>query len=55
MFPFISTGPTEWDTISINDEPMTIADINEEEIDSSDDSITSEESTNSSEERSVLQ
>ena len=48
----ITTGPTEWDTISLNDEPMSIADIIEEEIDSSDDSITSEESTNPSEERS---
>ena len=40
MFPFISTGPTEWDTISINDEPMSIADIIEEEIDSSDEDLT---------------
>ena len=45
----------EWDTISINDEPMSIADIIEEEIDTSDDSITSEERSNSNEERSVLQ
>ena len=49
----ITPGPTEWDTISIDDEPMSIADILEEEIDTSDDSLTSEESTNSSEERSV--
>ena len=42
----------EWDTSSINEEPMTIADILEEERESSDDSITSEESTDSSEERS---
>ena len=56
MFPMLSvpmtTGPTEWDIISLNDEPISIADIIEEEIDSSDDSITSEESTNPSEERS---
>ena len=55
MFPLVSVpitpGPTEWDTISINDEPMSIADIIEEEIDSSDeDANTSEESSNSSEE-----
>ena len=42
----------DWDTISINEEPMIIADILEEERESSDDSITSEESTDSSEERS---
>ena len=42
----------EWDTCSINEEPMTIADILEEEREASDDSITSEESTDSSEERS---
>ena len=42
----------EWDTSSINEEPMTIADILEEEREASDDSITSEESTDSSEERS---
>ena len=35
----------DWDTISINEEPMIIADILEEERESSDDSITSEEST----------
>ena len=47
----ITTGPTEWDTISLNDEPMSIADIIEEEIDSSDeDANTSEESSNSIEE-----
>ena len=59
MFPLISTpinpGPTEWDFISIDDEPTSTADIIEEEIDTSDDSITSKESSNSSEERSVLQ
>ena len=42
----------EWDTISLNEEPMIIADMLEEERESSDDSITSEESTDSSEERS---
>ena len=42
----------DWDTISINEEPVTTADILEEERESSDDSITSEESTDSSEERS---
>ena len=42
----------EWDTISINEEPMILADILEEEREASDDSITSEESTDSSEERS---
>ena len=42
----------EWDTCSINEEPITIADILEEEREASDDSITSEESTDSSEERS---
>ena len=42
----------EWDSIAINDEPVSIADFIVEEIGSSDDSITSEESTYSSEERS---
>ena len=42
----------EWDTISLNEEPMIIADMLEEEREASDDSITSEESTDSSEERS---
>ena len=42
----------EWDYIAINDEPVIIADFIVEEIGSSDDSITSEESTYSSEERS---
>ena len=57
MFPLLLTpinpGPTEWDFISIDDEPTSTADIIEEEIDTSDDSITSEESSNSNEERSV--
>ena len=57
MFPLFSVptnpGPTEWDIISIDDEPMSIADTIDEEIDTSDDSNTSEESSNSSEERSV--
>ena len=35
----------DWDTISINEEPIIIADILEEEREASDDSITSEEST----------
>ena len=52
MFPFISSEPMEWDSIAINDEPVSIADFIVEEIGSSDDSITSEESTYSSEERS---
>ena len=42
----------DWDTVSINEEPVITADILEEERESSDDSITSEESTDSSEERS---
>ena len=49
----VNPGPTEWDIISIDDEPMSIADTIDEEIDTSDDSNTSEESSNSSEERSV--
>ena len=57
MFPLFSVpvnpGPTEWDIISIDDEPMSISDTIDEEIDTSDDSNTSEESSNSSEERSV--
>ena len=52
MFPFISTESMEWDTIAVNDEPVSIADFIVEEIVSSDDSITSEESTYSSDERS---
>ena len=52
MFPFISSEPMEWDSIAINDEPVSIADFIVEEIGSSDDSITSEESTYSSDERS---
>ena len=52
MFPFISSEPMEWDSIAISDEPVSIADFIVEEIGSSDDSITSEESTYSSEERS---
>ena len=42
----------EWDSIAINDEPVSIADFIVEEIGSSDDSITNEESTYSSDERS---
>ena len=49
----VNPGPTEWDIISIDDEPMSIAVTIDEEIDTSDDSNTSEESSNSSEERSV--
>lgn len=42
----------EWDTLAVNDEPVSIADFIVEEIVSSDESITSEESTYSSDERS---
>ena len=52
MFPFISTESMEWDTLAVNDEPVSIADFIVEEIVSSDESITSEESTYSSDERS---
>ena len=52
MYPFISTESMEWDTFAVNDEPVSIADFIVEEIVSSDESITSEESTYSSDERS---
>ena len=52
MYPFISTESMEWDTLAVNDEPVSIADFIVEEIVSSDESITSEESTYSSDERS---
>ena len=52
LYPFISTESMEWDTFAVNDEPVSIADFIVEEIVSSDDSITSEESTYSSDERS---
>ena len=42
----------EWDTCSINEEPITIADILEEEREASDDASNIEENTDSSEERS---
>ena len=42
MSDFVSM---DWDTISINEEPIIIVDILEEEREASDDSITSEEST----------
>ena len=42
----------EWDTCSITEEPITIADILEEEWEAIDDSSINEESTDSSEERS---
>ena len=52
MYPFISTESMEWDTLAVNDEPVSIADYIVEEIVASDESITSEESTYSSDERS---
>ena len=52
MYPFISTESMEWDTFAVNDEPVSIADYIVEEIVASDESITSEESTYSSDERS---
>ena len=42
----------EWDTFAVNDEPVSIADFIVEEIVSIDESINSEESTSSSDERS---
>ena len=42
MSDFVSM---DWDTISINEEPIIIVDILEEEREASDDSITSEEGT----------
>ena len=42
----------KWDTSSVHDEPVITADILEEERESSDDSVTSEENIDSSEERS---
>ena len=58
MFPLFSVtinpGPTEWDIICIDDEPMSISDTIDEESDiSDDDSNTSDESSNFSDERSV--
>ena len=52
LYPFISTESMEWDTFAVNDESVSIADFIVEEIVSSDESITSEESTYSSDERS---
>ena len=52
LYPFISTESMEWDTFAVNDEPVSIADFNVEEIVSIDESINSEESTSSSDERS---
>ena len=52
LYLFISTESMEWDTLAVNDEPVSIADFIVEEIVSSDESITSEESTYSSDERS---
>merc|ERR1712236_124886 len=52
MYPFISTESMEWDTLAVNDEPFSIVDFIVEEIVSNDESITSEESTYSSDERS---
>ena len=58
MFPLFSVptnpGPTEWDIICIEDEPMSISDTIDEESDiSDDDSNTSDEGSNFSDERSV--
>ena len=52
MYPFISTESMEWDTLAVNDDPVSIVDFIVEEIVSNDESITSEESTYSSDERS---
>ena len=52
LYPFISTESMEWDTFAVNDEPVSIADFIVEEIVSIDESINSEESTSSSDERS---
>ena len=54
LYPF-STESMEWDTFAVNDEPVSIADFIVEEIVSIDESINSEESTSSSDERSVAE